>query len=159
MSTQISAHEVETQIAGDIAACETLLELLDKEKEALGSKDAEILASVVEAKVAPLTQLENSARQRAIWANISSQDQAGEEWNQFLGELNQDKLKEDWEKLKSLTRECQQKNEVNGKIIGRNRQVYGRLMNMMRGQEAAPNLYTAKGTASSSRASIRVDEA
>lgn len=159
MTINISAHDVETQIAGDIAACEALLELLDKEKEALGNKDAEVLASVVEAKIEPLTQLENSARQRAMWANISSQDQAGEQWNQFLSELNQEKLKEDWEKLKSLTHECHKKNEINGKIIGRSRQVYGRLMDMMRGQVASPNLYTANGKATSSRSSIRVDEA
>lgn len=159
MNVQISAQQVESQIAGDIAACETLLALLDKEKEALGSKDAEVLASVVEAKVAPLTQLEQSAKQRAMWANISSQDQAGEQWNQFLTELNQEKLKEDWEKLKTLTRECQQKNEINGKIIGRSRQVYGRLMDMMRGQTATPNLYTANGAATTTRSSIKVDEA
>lgn len=159
MTVTVSAQEIEAQIASDIQACQTLLTLLDKEQSALSSKDTDALAEIVEAKTHPLSHLEQSAKQRAIWANISAADQASEKWNQVLTELNRDKLKQDWATLKSLSLQCQQKNEVNGKILIRNQQVFGRLLDLLRGQTSAPGLYTAKGAATSNQRSVRVDEA
>ncbi len=77
----------------------------------------------------------------------------------MLQELANEDIKKDWDTLKELTQQCQHKNEVNGKVLIRQKQVYGRLMELMRGQTKAPNLYTATGAASSSTRSIKVDEA
>lgn len=159
MTQPISAKIIENHINCDIQACNTLLTLLEQEQEALASRDPEILAAVVEQKIAPLTHLENSAKQRGQWSTIGEGDKANESWNSMLAELAQDKIKKDWETLKELTQKCKQLNEVNGKILGRQQQVYGRLIELLRGQTQAPTLYTAMGTATAGRSSFKVDEA
>ncbi|MFL0799131.1 MAG: flagellar protein FlgN [Agarilytica sp.] len=159
MNQPITADTIQTQISGDIHACNTLLELLDKEQDALQSRDAESLAEIIDQKLQPLTHLEESAKQRASWANISEPEKFSEKWNAMLSKLATGTIKDDWETLKKLTKECQYKNEVNGKILGRQQQVYGRLLELMRGQTKAPTLYTASGTATSNQSSFKVDEA
>ncbi|MFL0803072.1 MAG: flagellar protein FlgN [Agarilytica sp.] len=159
MNQQLSANAIQTQISGDIHACNTLLELLEKEQDALQSRDADALASIIEQKLQPLTQLEESAKQRTSWANISEPEKFSEEWNAVLSKLATSNIKSDWETLKKLTKECQYKNEVNGKILTRQQQVYGRLLELMRGQTKAPTLYTATGAATTSQSSFKVDEA
>ncbi len=159
MSQPISAKIIERHISGDIQACNTLLTLLEQEQEALASRDPDILAAVVEQKIAPLTHLENSAKQRGQWAMIGDNEKASDSWNTMLAELAQDKIKEDWETLKELTQKCKQMNEVNGKILGRQQQVYGRLIELLRGQTQAPTLYTSLGTATAGHSSFKVDEA
>ncbi len=159
MNQAISAKMIENHIGCDIQACNTLITLLEQEQEALSARDAEMLAAVVEQKIAPLTHLENSAKQRGQWSSIDDSKKATQAWNDMLNELAQEKIKKDWETLKGLTKKCQQLNEVNGKILGRQQQVYGRLIDLMRGQTQAPTLYTASGSASTVHSSLKVDEA
>lgn len=159
MKPPISAKAIKQHIVNDIQACNTLLKLLDQEEDALKTRDAEALASIIEEKNPPLQHLEKSAQQRAMWANTPNLEEQGTAWKTLLQELANEDLKKDWDTLKALTKQCQQKNEVNGKVLTRQKQVYGRLMELMRGQTKAPNLYTASGAASSSSRSIKVDEA
>ena len=75
------------------------------------------------------------------------------------GEMTLEKSLEAFEKGIKLTKECQHKNEVNGKILIRQQQVYARLLELLRGQTTAPNLYTASGAPTSTQGSFKVDEA
>lgn len=159
MNTAISAEQIERHIHNDIEACTVLLNLLEQEKEALKNRDIDILADVVEKKVAPLNHLEESARQRARWANIGEDEQLSEVWRNMMQELGESSIQENWQKLKELSEACREQNEVNGKILSRSKQVYGRLLEIMRGQSAAPSLYTAAGNATATRSSFKVDEA
>jgi len=155
----VLANEIEQQLKADIDACNTLLKLLDQEQLALKDRDADRLAEVVEKKIAPLSRLEESAKQRAQWANITEPERASEQWKAFLATLNHQQVKDDWSTLKALTHECQQKNEVNGKVLVRHQQVYGRLLDLMRGQTASPNLYDAAGSATNRQNSHKFGEA
>lgn len=159
MNVAISAEAIESQISSDITACETLLELFEKEQVALENRDAEALAEVIDLKTPQLVHLEESARQRAVWATSANADPNSEGFQQIINELNQEKITKDWKALTSLTKQCKERNEVNGKILMRQQQVYGRLMEIMRGQTQAPNLYNAYGTATNNRASNKMDEA
>lgn len=159
MNTDIAAQDIERQIASDIDACHTLLDLLDQEQEALKARDADLLEQVVKNKMPALSHLEESAKRRASWANITQEKQSSGKWEDFVNSFNQQQLKEHWQELKRLTQQCQQKNEINGKILSRQQQIYGRLVGLLRGQTSAPNLYNAAGTATASRSSIKVDEA
>jgi flagella synthesis protein FlgN len=159
MKTSITAKQIEQQLEGDIAACRSLISLLNQEQEALKSRDVEALAAVIDNKVLPLTRLEESANTRTQWANITEPEKASTIWQELLESLNQQKLKDDWAELKTLTLECQKKNEINGKILVRNQQVYARLMDLLRGQSASPNLYSSKGASLGGHLSQRVGEA
>lgn len=159
MNAEISVKDIENQISTDIEACNTLLLLLDKEQEALRARDTEALAKVIQDKVPALAQLEESVKKRVLWANISLTDKASGKWDNFVAGFNRDELKKRWQQLKELTLQCQQKNEINGKILSRQQQIYGRLVGLLRGQTSSPNLYNASGSATASRPSIKVDEA
>lgn len=159
MKFEIDPGEVQKQISKDIAACQSLLALLDQEQAALKSRDPEALAGVIESKLPPLAQLETSARQRAQWLKDADPKEMSKKWRALLNDLAQDKIKRDWEKLKQLTRECQQKNETNGKILSRHQQIYGRLLEVMRGQTRAPDLYTATGSTHTRHNSNKMGEA
>ena len=155
----ITASDIELQITSDITACQTLVELLSNEQEALKKQDSDALSRIIEAKIAPLQHLEESAKIRATWIEASSAEKASENWDQLLSELKSTKLKADWETLKKLTQQCRDKNEVNGKLLIRNQQVFGRLLEIMRGQSAGPTLYNATGASSSGNQSHKVGEA
>lgn len=159
MNVSISAKAVEEQIIGDILACKTLIKLLDDEHEALKAQNPDALAAIIEQKVPPLMRLEESAKQRAAWASITEEQKASLQWKAFLDEFNNPKIVSDWDLLKSLTRECQYKNEVNGKALVRHQQIYGRLIDLLRGQTKAPGLYNAYGSTTSSNNSLRLDQA
>lgn len=159
MKSTISAQQVAAQLSGDIAACNTLLRLLDAEQTALAEKDAEALAAIIDQKLPALTQLEESAKQRALWSGAHDASDVAKSWSGVLDQINQEQLKADWEKVKTLTHECREKNAVNGKILARQQKVYGRLLEILRGQSATPNLYNAYGAATQSSRSIKVDEA
>ena len=155
----ISKEAIEAHISQDISACEALLDLLEQEQQALKERDADKLADVVERKAGPLTHLEESAKQRALWANETDISASSKKWRKLIEGMKAPKIQQDWATLKSLTLQCQQKNEVNGRVLARQQQVYSRLLGIMRGQTVTPNLYNAQGSATSSKYSIKVDEA
>ncbi len=159
MSNQVTAEQIENQIAADIRACETLLTLMDQEREALKGRDADKLAEIIESKVAPLNHLEASAVQRCRWAEVSSLEQASEAWQKLLSSLNRETLQRDWERLKELTDRCKKANEINGKLLVRNQQVFGRLVDLMRGQTSAPPLYNTYGAKTGGQGSHKIGEA
>ncbi|PCK08120.1 MAG: flagellar biosynthesis protein FlgN [Alteromonadaceae bacterium] len=155
----ISAAAIERQISTDIDACNTLLELLSNEQEALKNRDPEALSQVIEAKISPLTHLEQSARQRADWTRSSEAGADSETWQKILDDVNSEKLQQDWLTLKELLKSCRHRNEVNGKLLIKNQQIFGRLLNIMRGQSTAPSLYSAKGSATAAGTSFKMGEA
>jgi flagella synthesis protein FlgN len=50
-----------------------------------------------------------------------------------------------WQALTAEFSKCQAANEINGKMINRSKQTLSHLLNLLRGQVAAPSLYTQKG--------------
>lgn len=156
----LSAAAIEQQIVADIKSCEELLMLLEQEQQALKDREPDQLESIIEKKTVCLEQLENSANKRTQWIRSfnNSEDQEGL-WNQLIVELNRPELSEQWDKLKRLTTKCREKNEINGKVMARNQQVFSRLLTILRGQQNSVGLYTAKGSAYSASNSLKVGEA
>lgn len=159
MQAKISANEIERLVALDIEACQTLLALLDEEQLALKERDADKLAGIIDKKAVPLDRLEQSAKLRTQWSQADKPGKTPEAWNGMIETLANTSIKQRWEELKTLSRQCQEKNEVNGKILVRNQQVFGRLLELIRGQTAAPNLYDAIGKSKASHYSQKVGEA
>lgn len=140
------AAAIAQQITSDINACQALLQLMDAERDALQERDVERLGAVIEEKVQYLSHLEQSAIKRSQWASRAQTADADSGWHQLLHDLKEPELNQQWEQLKELMIECRRENETNGKILARNQNTVGRLLNIMRGQTDAPSLYSAKGS-------------
>ena len=158
-----SAEELQTLdklLTNDVKATQSLLALLEEEQEALKSRNVESLEKIVEDKAPLLAQLEESAVQRTLWVQrITNEDNAEDAWKDILESDIPPALKTNWESLKQLLESCKLKNEVNGKMLARNQQVFSRLLDIMRGQQVSKNLYNASGAASGGSRSKIVGEA
>ncbi|VUD56485.1 hypothetical protein TDB9533_02140 [Thalassocella blandensis] len=159
MAISVTAQQIEAQIASDIAACESLISLLDQEQEALKNRDPDQLSEIIDAKLTPLNHLENSANVRAQWLRESGGEVSSDAWLEVLQQTQQQKLKQDWQTLKKLTQQCKLKNEVNGKLLVRNQQVFGRLLEVLRGQNNNSSLYNTKGASKAMGGSNIIGEA
>ena len=154
-----TAAEIAQQLAHDTAACESLLSLMQAEREALQNRDADALGGIIENKVQHLHQLEVSAASRSLWANKAKAANPDDAWHQLLHDLSQPELNQQWERLKELMAECRTQNEINGKLLARSQTTFSRILNIMRGQADAPSLYTQKGTKSGGNSSHNFGEA
>ncbi|MDQ2075459.1 flagella synthesis protein FlgN [Marinimicrobium sp. ABcell2] len=143
---QPSTEILRAMLAQDTANVEQLSQLLTAEREHLEAREHEHLPALIEAKEQLLAHLGQHSQVRQQWleqANLS-RDQHG--WIEFLhGRADTRALIEPWQALIERFAQCQELNEVNGKIIGRSRQTLGQLLNLLRGQVSGPQLYNSEG--------------
>jgi len=143
--TELTKEIVKNHLRQDISACQTLLGLLDTERQALKARDPQQLEDVIQNKTTVLQHLEQSARQRGQWVALSGAKQKSETlWLGLLTKLDP-ALESTWNEFKELLKVCQEQNEINGKLLARNQQVFERLLAIVRGQGENSPLYTARG--------------
>jgi flagella synthesis protein FlgN len=133
-------------LAHDSTAIQELKGLLNQERELLEQRQVEGMQEIVSRKDQLLDSLSYTARQReqVLTSAALPTDLAG--WKTFLERDTQtSSLIPEWELLTTEFAECQAANEVNGKMINRSKQTLSHLLNLIRGQVAAPSLYTQKG--------------
>ena len=163
MNTTWSANKIQQQISQDTLSCEALLALLTEEREALKSRNMDELERILTEKTRHLQELEQSAEQRNTMAgtlkNQHDQHEEPDSWKKMLAELNNDGLSTSWEKLKELLKLCKLENEINGKLLARNHQIYARMLELVCGKVSAPTLYDSRGSSSASGSSNIVGEA
>lgn len=136
-----------------------MLTLFESEREALKTRDSDALETILQNKNECIQVLENSAKQRAMWSQQAAQNDPENGWDTIIDSLSETQVKEQWSTLKQLFKRCKEENEINGRLVARNQQVFGRLIEILRGQTNTPNLYNAKGNASSNAGSNRFGEA
>lgn len=146
IQTALSQETLQQHLQQDISACRNLLQLLEQEREALKTRDLENLEDIIQNKSANLLHLEQSARQRSAW--VAQQQKPTEKaeaiWLGLIRSTQPDAQRE-WEEFRILLRQCQEENEVNGKLLARNQQVFSRLLALVRGKDESDPLYNAKG--------------
>jgi flagella synthesis protein FlgN len=148
MLSTITREHASTNIEQSIGACQRLLILIEDEREALKDRDTDGLERIIKEKSTNLLTLEVAAKQRFGWLSASAVKDANENaWLAQLAALDRH-LEGRWQHLKSLLEECQMHNEINGKILARNQQVFTRLVAIVRGQGDHLPLYSAKGARS-----------
>ena len=134
-------------LAQDSSAIQQLKALLTQERELLEQRQLEGMQEIVSQKDHLLGNLSFTARQREqLLRSVGlATDLAG--WKTFL---ERDALTLSlipaWQTLTTEFAECQTANEINGKMINRSKQTLSHLLNLIRGQVAAPSLYTQKGS-------------
>jgi len=158
MSLDISL--LRNMIAQDTAAVTQLKSLLVREREQLEQRKQDELPSIIEQKAILIDQLNASAKQRQQVLQALGLPSNAQGWDLFLQRNTATLvLRDDWQHLVNEFDECQQMNEVNGKMVARSRQTLNHLLNLLRGQVAAPSLYTANGSKSQQHSSYTVAKA
>lgn len=161
MTNTVLSHDIlKNHIKQDIQACTQLLQLLDEERQALKSRDLEKLEEIIQNKATNLQHLEQSARLRGTWVTQNSEPSETQEkaWLALLRQ-NPPSIEEQWQKFKTLLQQCQEQNEINGKLLARNQQVFSRLLSIVRGQDSTAPVYTPKGSRGAGHSAQKLGEA
>lgn len=142
----INPSLVQQMIAQDMASTEQLKNLLLQERELLEKREHDNLPSIIDQKDQLLDALAQNARQRQqLLQNLGLKTNAQSWEDLLLAHTALAPLRESWKALTDAFSECQRLNDVNGKMIARSKQTLGNLLNILRGQVAAPQLYTQSG--------------
>lgn len=149
---------IEALLKQDLQATEALKALLLKEREALKQRDQALQSGLIEEKSQHLQTLEANRQKRERLLVGLNMPVTKEAWNTLIDNAANPGLTQLWQTLHTAFEECQQANTVNGKMIGRNRQIFSRLLNIMRGQVASPELYNQNGSRQASTGSHQVIE-
>lgn len=155
-----TANDIAQHIDQDAKACKQILSLLEEERAALGNRDTDKLDDIIKQKAVYLSQLENGAIQRTQWVKTNTKDPQAlaEKWEQLL-QSQAPKLTEKWSEFRHLLDRCRAENEINGKLLARNQQVFSRLLSILRGQGETLNTYSVKGSKPGSQGGHSLGEA
>lgn len=136
-------------IEQDIANCQQLLDLLEQEQTLLADRDFDGLDKLIDQKSRLLIKLDRNALTRSQWVanyQANTKDSPKEAVDAFAEAAKKHGLAEHWFQLQALFKTCHETNEVNGKMMVRNRSTHQRLLNILRGQNNSGQLYNGKGT-------------
>ncbi|GAB1258139.1 flagellar export chaperone FlgN [Aurantivibrio plasticivorans] len=137
--------KISALIERDLKSSTALISLLQQERELMITRQRSALLDVVEQKNQCLSQLDQTRMERHVLLTEMGLDASEAAWKNLVESLTADNIADAWEKLKTTLADCQHANAVNGKMLARSRASMGRLLNLLRGQVEAPELYTAKG--------------
>lgn len=148
-SINVSAQAVTQLITRDISTAKALMLLLTQEHLALQQRDSGKLHAIIAEKQIHMNKLEQSAKQRSVWVKflVERTHKTTEQcWDRLLSELDEQKLPQLWKQFEAAVNDCQQHNEINGKMIARGQRTLKKLLNLLRGQTIeTPKLYNAYG--------------
>lgn len=156
----LNAQFLRDMLTQDTNYVQQLKLLLAKERELLEQRQTEGMQEVVSQKDHILGNLTFTAKQREQILRTAglTTDLVG--WQAFLGrDATTLSLISGWQSLTNEFIECQKANEINGKMINRSKQTLSHLLNLIRGQVAAPSLYTQKGATTNSSSTHTVAKA
>lgn len=146
--------------AQDSSAIQQLKQLLIDEREQLAQRKQDQLSTIAEQKTILVDQLNHNSKQRTAVLNALNLPTNAQGWDLFLQRNTATlPLREDWQRLVAEFEECQQLNDINGKLIARSQQTLNHLLNLLRGKVATASLYTAQGLKSEQTSSFTVAKA
>lgn len=159
MTITVSLAQVQNNIDQGVEACQKLLILLEDERNALKARDTQELERIIKDKSTCLLALEQTAKQRMEWLNVDAAEGGLDgAWTQHIEQLDP-QLAPVWQRFKTLLEDCRTHNDINGKMLARNQQVFKRLVAIVRGQTEQQPLYSPKGSRGAMKAYQKLGEA
>ena len=156
----LNTDYVRDMLAQDTDSINQLKLLLLQERRQLEQRELEGMQELVARKDQLLEILAFNAKQRTQLMQAAGIEQTFTGWEQLLlRDPSTRGLIPSWQLLTNEFIECQKANEVNGKMINRSKQTLTHLLNLIRGQVAAPSLYTQKGSTTNNSSSHTVVKA
>ena len=129
-------------IESDLKNAEALREILERVKTALSDREIESLQALLESQQPILASMHQNAKQRTdILRKMGLQDNA-EQWQKVLEKFD---LLDAWKPLRKTLKRCDDLNQINQRVISRNRHSIGRLIDIVRGEYGQPTLYNSDG--------------
>lgn len=140
-------NSLRQMIAQDKAALEELRECLIKERECLEKRELDPMQVLIERKIQLIDQISQQSKFRSQVLSKLNLPQNAAGWSQFLNRHPLTKpLESEWQSVVNAYEECQLLNQINGKLVARSQKTFGHIMNLIRGQVAAPSLYGPNGS-------------
>lgn len=140
-------NSLRQMIAQDKTALEALRDCLIQEREYLEKRELNPMQALIERKIQLIEQIAQQVKFRAQVLAKLNLPQTAAGWSQFLNRHPLTKpLEIEWQTVVNCYEECQALNQINGKLIARSQKTFGHILNLIRGQVAAPSLYGANGS-------------
>lgn len=120
-----------------------LINCLKQEKQALTDNQLDKLIQIASEKQMLLDQLNQLDKQRAA-------SSTNENFNDFIADSDNQPLIKQWDLTRQSISECQQRNEINGRLINKRSQINQDILSILSGRnEQADETYNSKGNQSS----------
>ena len=133
----------------DLKDLEALSQILNEEKDLLGTRNSDAIQLITKNKSALVQQIEGRAKQKAKLLASSGLGIKPGAVTQTLERLGDTELSELWKQSLEALKSCKDQNSVNGSIVSHTLQRTAKLMSIIRGQGNQTNLYGQKGKAKS----------
>lgn len=133
----------------DIAHSEQLLAILLQERQALEAREYSDFENLIAQKKDLVERLESNVVQRKRW--LSQHGMADDFEALSAAKIQAPDVVTRWEAAAIVWRDCQTANQINDQICRRTRMVVENVLNILRGQTAAPPTYNAKGYSQNSQ--------
>jgi flagella synthesis protein FlgN len=134
----------------DLQHSTRLESVLREERLTLQQRDQKQLSALVEEKEQLLGKLDQSAKLRSQWLQQLGLKASADDWEKLVLKQQDPSLTDRYQALNDSVKNCRELNEVNGRLIGRSQQTLAKLLNIMRGTQATPQLYGSNGSTQNS---------
>jgi len=142
---------------------EQLFHVLETEYKALSDSDLTAIQTVAQEKVLLMEQLEDLNKDRRMLLESAGLNLAATGINDLFNSstiTNKPKLKTLWDSISTLSKKCEQQNNINGIIIDNNKRHTENALSVLQGQgnQQTTELYSNKGQSiktSTKKTSIR----
>lgn len=133
-------------IEAEIKELEKLRDILESEKQALGTHDAALIENTTKLKRAAVSGVEQASLQRGNYVRSLGINPLMEGWFDKIRSFAtfENDLLERYEYLLSLTSRCRSLNQTNGLLINRREQLTSKVINILRAN-SSPEVYSGTG--------------
>ncbi len=145
-SAVANSAQILTLIQSDLSYAEALAALLQREQEALASRQRQVMSELLDEKVALLNNIDRNAGERYQLLQALGCETNELAWQTLIESQNDEKINQTWRQLQDVLAECKKYNAINGKVIARSRQSLNKLIHILRGQIHATETYNQKGS-------------
>lgn len=142
-------RDLHTNLRNDLGSLDTLIGLLMEERQAVIKRDLDALARVNVEKNSSLARLDRTGIERDALLARMQLDANPDQLQAFLSRPESEEIApgihHTWSELRQRLHEVRRENEINGKLISRNRHTLTHLVSILRGQAGSPGLYGRSG--------------
>ena len=138
---QVLASQLTVVLKNMLACMKQLHELLTLEQDTLGQEHYADLVQISNKKLALTRQVEQlECDRQALLSNTPSSQSSSQSW------LLTAQIRQNWNEIEQLSRQCKEINQVNGAIIEAKRRSVQSRLSILRGEFINNVLYGMKGT-------------